>query len=102
MSEYKNCVIDLGAGHSVYEDDELFTRAQQALAPYNNVVLLLPSSNLEESIQILNDRNCSRPVDTLKFNEHFIKHHSNYDLAKITVYTKNKSLKKRLLTFSNL
>jgi shikimate kinase len=102
LSEYKNCVIDLGAGHSVYEDDELFTRAQQALAPYNNVVLLLPSSNLEESIQILNDRNCSRPVDTLKFNEHFIKHHSNYDLAKITVYTKNKSLKKRLLTFSNL
>ena len=91
LSEYKNCVIDLGAGHSVYEDEELFTRAQQALSPYNNVVLILPSPNLEESIQILNDRNCSRPVDALKFNEHFIKHHSNYDLAKITVYTKNKS-----------
>jgi ribosomal-protein-serine acetyltransferase len=35
--------IDFGAGHSVYEDEELFARVQQALAPYPWVILLLPS-----------------------------------------------------------
>ncbi|HEY9632966.1 MAG TPA: shikimate kinase [Coleofasciculaceae cyanobacterium] len=92
LSDYKNCVIDLGAGHSVYEDKELFTRAQQALAPYKNVVLLLPSPNLKESTQILKEHNLGRTIDVLNFNEHFIRHHSNYDLAKFTVYTKDKSL----------
>ncbi|MEH2063239.1 MAG: hypothetical protein V7K50_13415 [Nostoc sp.] len=50
-------MIDFGAGHSVYEDDALFKRVQKVLEPYINVVLILPSPNLEESIQILNERN---------------------------------------------
>ncbi len=86
LSEYSNCVIDFGAGHSVYEEDELFKRVQRALEPYNNVVLILPSPDLEESVQILNERNGG-----LDLNEHFIKHHSNHDLAKFVVYTKGKS-----------
>ncbi len=86
LSEYSNCVIDFGAGHSVYEENELFQRVQRVLEPYNNVVLILPSPDLEESVQILNERNGG-----LDLNEHFIKHHSNHDLAKFVVYTKGKS-----------
>lgn len=91
LAEHSNCVIDFGAGHSVYEDDELFTKVQQILEPYNNVVLILPSPDLKESIQILNQRNGGLVSNEVDFNEHFVKHHSNHDLAKIVVYTKGQS-----------
>ena len=88
LADYKNCVIDFGAGHSVYEDDALFQRVQHALAPYPNVILLLPSADLDESIRILRDRNKQLPEDIQQVNEHFVRHRSNYRLAKCTVYTK--------------
>ncbi len=91
LSEHKNCVIDFGAGHSVYEDDLLFQRVQRVLMPYLNIVLLLPSSDLNESVQILNERNEYVPDGKLNINEHFLRHPSNYDLAKFTVYTKAKT-----------
>jgi shikimate kinase len=91
LSEHDNCVIDFGAGHSVYEDDKLFARIQQILAPYENIVLILPSPDLDESVQILNERNGGVVSGEVDFNEHFVKHHSNHDLAKIVVYTKGKS-----------
>jgi shikimate kinase len=91
LTEHSNCVIDFGAGHSVYEDEQLFQRIQQVLEPYNNVVLILPSSNLDESIQILNERTGEFISNSFNFHEHCVKHHSNHDLAKFTVYTKGKS-----------
>ena len=91
LADHRNCVIDFGAGHSVYEDPHLFQRVKQALAPYPNVVLLLPSSDLEESLRILNERNKELPDDIRRTNEHFVRHPSNYELAKITVYTKDKT-----------
>ncbi len=53
LADYRDCVIDLGAGHSHYEDPALFARIQRAFAPYQNVVLLLPSPDLDESVCIL-------------------------------------------------
>ncbi|MEA5606411.1 shikimate kinase [Nostoc sp. UHCC 0252] len=91
LSSHNQCVIDFGGGHSVYEDAALFQRVQQALAPYPNVILLLPSPNLDESIQILNQRNHYLPDDKLNVNEHFVRHASNYELAKFIVYTKGKT-----------
>jgi shikimate kinase len=91
LSEHNQCVIDFGGGHSVYEDAALFQRVQQALAPYPNVVLLLPSPNEYESVQILNERNKYVPDDKPNINEHFIRHASNYELAKFMVYTKGKT-----------
>ena len=91
LSEYKNCVIDFGAGHSVYEDSSLFQRVQQTLAAYSNIVLLLPSPDLDESVQILNKRNEYVSDGSLNINEHFVRHPSNYELAKFTVYTKAKT-----------
>jgi hypothetical protein len=91
LSEHKNCVIDFGAGYSVYEDAVLFQKVQQILAFYPNIFLLLPSSDLDESIQILNDRNEYVPDDSLNINKHFVRHPSNYELTRFTVYTKAKT-----------
>lgn len=93
LSEHQHCVIDFGAGHSVYEDPALFERVERVLAPYPNVILLLPFPDVEESLQILNEREEYVPDGNLNINEHFLRHPSNYRLAKFTVYTKAKTPK---------
>ncbi|MGB5959821.1 MAG: shikimate kinase [Coleofasciculaceae cyanobacterium] len=93
LSEYQQCVIDFGAGHSVYEEAVLFERVERTLLPYPNVILLLPSPDLDESVEILNKRNEYVPDGKANINEHFVRHHSNYKLAKFTAYTKNKTPK---------
>lgn len=90
LADYQNCVIDFGAGHSVYEKESLFQQVSRALAPYPNVVLLLPSPNLDESVNILRERNSDLSDSGLSVNEHFVRHPSNYQLAKFVVYTKGK------------
>jgi shikimate kinase len=91
LAEHTGCVIDFGAGHSVYEDADLFARAQRALAPYENVVLLLPSPDLDESVRLLNERTGGCVSEGFDFCDHFVRHHSNHDLAKIVVYTHGKT-----------
>ena len=91
LSEHRNSVIDFVAGHSVYEDEGLFARVQKVLSGCKNVILLLPSPDLDESIEILNERNEFLREMKPNINEHFIRHHSNSDLANYTVYTKDKT-----------
>lgn len=90
LSDHTGCVIDLGAGHSVYEDDEIFRRARRAFEPYENVVLVLSSPDPDESIEELRERNLERLGEGFDLNEHFVRHHSNHDLAKHVVYTAGK------------
>ena len=86
LTEYSRCVFDLGAG--IYESDEMFTRVQRALAGYPNVILLLPSPQLDELLRILAERDENPPADVhFDLMTHFLQHHSYYDLAKLTVYT---------------
>jgi shikimate kinase len=92
LADNQDCVIDFGAGHSVYEDDTLFARIQKVLAPYPNIILLLPSPDLDESIQILYQRMKQTPPSSgFDIAAHFVTHHSNHDLAKRVVYTKDKT-----------
>ncbi|WP_315755062.1 MULTISPECIES: shikimate kinase [unclassified Bradyrhizobium] len=92
LADHHDCVIDFGAGHSVFEDAGLFERVRRAVAPFSNVVLLLPSPDPEESLRILHTRRGgSPPPGEFDVNAHFIRHHSNYDLAKIVVYTEGKT-----------
>ena len=90
LSEYSNCVIDFGAGNSVYEDDGEFARACELLSPYKNVVLLLPSPDLDESVDILKQRNQLK-INGVEINRFFMTHHSNQKLAKQVIYTKGKT-----------
>ena len=99
LADHSHCVIDFGAGHSVYEDEALFARVHQALAPYPYVILLLPSPDLEESIKIVNERFVQGAEaegetisdEVLMINAHFVKHPSNQKLAKLIVYTNGKT-----------
>ena len=91
LADHQGCVIDFGAGHSVFEDDTLFAQVKQTLSPFPNVILLLPSPDHDESISILNEREEWLKDMYPNINEHFVRHPSNYALAKHVVYTKNKS-----------
>ncbi|HEX5322425.1 MAG TPA: shikimate kinase [Capsulimonadaceae bacterium] len=91
LADHPEGVIDFGGGHSVYEDDALFERARAALAPFQHVVLILPSEDLDESIRVLRERMPESPEDIHEVNAHFVHHHSNSDLAKIVVYTSGKA-----------
>ena len=91
LEDYRDCVFDLGGGNSVYEDNRLFEQVRELLAPYSHVILLLPSPDPEESLQILNSHNEYDTDSQREVNEHFVRHRSNYDLAKFTVYTKGKT-----------
>ncbi|MDY0940793.1 hypothetical protein [Priestia megaterium] len=93
LEEYKHAVIDFGAGYSVYEDIKLFQQVEKTLKPYPSLFLLLPSSDREESIQILHQRlqQITDDKDVFELNKHFVTHPSNHKLAKQTIYTKRKS-----------
>jgi adenylate kinase family enzyme len=90
----ERCIIDFGAGHSVYEDASLFRRVQRALARHR-VILLLPSPDDDESMRILiQRRDAANPEAAGKppgLNEHFLKHPSNRTLANLVVYTHGRS-----------
>ncbi len=90
VAEYPKCVMELGPPQSVYDDAELFKQVRRVLKPYNHVVLLLPSELVEESLQILKERG-RVIINGMEINEHFVKHHSNHDLAKYIVYTKDQT-----------
>ncbi len=93
LSEPDEVVIDLGGGHSVYEKKGLFARVKKALSPFPNVILIMPSPDLDESISILNERTGGFVSDGFDFHERFVRSRCNYELAKNTVYTKGKTPK---------
>jgi shikimate kinase len=92
-------VIDFGASNSVYDDKDLFARVENALEPYPNVILLLPSPDLDESAEILKHRLTRMLTEAgrgftdelFELNEYFVKHPSNHQLAKRVIYTKDKT-----------
>lgn len=95
LEDHRHCVLDFGAGHTVYEDRDLFARVEQALAPFPHVFLILPSDDLDHSVEVLNRRFrelLHREVGQvderlMALNEHFVRHPSNWTLAKQVVYT---------------
>jgi adenylate kinase family enzyme len=95
----ENCVLELGAGHSVYQDSVFLARAKEILAPYPNVVLIRPSEDIEESLQLLlkqirHHGLKGRDISDEQINEDnrlFLEHPSNCELGKFAVYTKGKT-----------
>ena len=88
--EYCNYIIELGAPQSVYDDAELFQQVSCVFQSCGHVILLLPSQDVEESLQILQQRTRTM-INGMEINEYFVKHHSNYDLAKYIIYTQDKT-----------
>ncbi|MEP7136791.1 MAG: shikimate kinase [Chloroflexota bacterium] len=99
LADHSYGVIDFGASNSVYEDESQLARVEKALAPYPNVILLMPSANPDESAEILKARLTlivkakgeEINQELLDINEYFITHPSNQRLAKMVIYTKDKT-----------
>ncbi len=90
LEDFTHCIFDFGGSQSVYEEEQLFQQVQACLAPYSHVILLMPVPDRDESARILHARNDYASDDQRAVNDLFIHHHSNYDLAKHTVFTQHK------------
>lgn len=94
LVEHPNCVIDCGGGPIVFESAPQRERIRALFAPYQNVVRLLPSPNLQRSVTVLRERGShliginEQGFDWASF---FVYHEDNKSLAKHHVYTDGKT-----------
>ena len=96
VAEHPGHVIDLGAGHTHINDPNLFRRLRHAVAPCRDVILLLPSRDPDESIEILKERaRRLRGHDWVRNGvDHiarWVRDPPNYELATHIVYTENQT-----------
>jgi shikimate kinase len=98
LHDHHNCIIDFGGGHSVYDDEAHFARVQKVLVPYPNVILILPAPDKDESIAILRKRCEADMASERKLQYLLVTHISYQQLAKQTVYTKDKSVEEMSAT----
>lgn len=87
VKDFPECIIDFGAGHSFYEDQERLDRAKKALHQNPNVFLLLPHKDPKVCEKICFERLKERKNEkyarkTLEMNKLFIYSQSNKELAK--------------------
>lgn len=75
-------IVDFGAGHSVYEDEEIFEKVKSMLKPFKNIVLLLPDIDEKTSLDIMESRSTGDTRD----NKRFFESPCNRELATMTVY----------------
>ena len=96
VNDYPGHVIDFGAGHSHYDDEKLFEGVELALSDILNVILLLPSPDLDHSVTVLRER-CTKQrgrdwiANGYDFIEHWVKDECNHRLATMTIYTEGKT-----------
>lgn len=88
--ENRNCVIDFGAGCTVYDDAAQFEEVRRALEPFRNVILLQPCEDKKRSLEILHEREGFTDIDGFDFAKYFLESHCNYTLAKHIVYTQGR------------
>jgi shikimate kinase len=83
-------VLDTGGGSPVSTHPVLFSRIQRALAPFANVVLLMPDPDVERSMEILGTR--TDPSEMLAINQRFMIETRCFEaLATQVVYTGERS-----------
>lgn len=75
-------IVDFGAGHSVYDNILIFEDVKEMLQSFQNIILLLPSQNEQEALEIMKQRSTG---DT-RNNQKFFESPCNKELATMTVY----------------
>jgi DNA polymerase III delta prime subunit len=90
LKEHSGCVFDFGSSH-VHHDAELAGRVEQALAPFVNVVLLVPSPDREVSIRVLRERRGPLVFDGFDLDAHAWDHPAYWRLAKLALYTADRT-----------
>ncbi len=79
-------IVDFGAGHSVYRNLEIFNEVKSELKPFKNIILLLPSVDINESLRIMAERS----TGDYSTNKEFITSPCNRELATMTIYGNNR------------
>jgi hypothetical protein len=97
LDTFRNGVIDFGANQTVFSDLKAFNETTEILAPFRNIILLLPSPDAAESSCVLTQRIRERYTDIerapevvesyIHVNHRFLTAASNFALAKQVVYT---------------
>lgn len=90
LEDHQDCVFDFGGGNIVCGFDFDYNRIKKALAPYENIVFLTPSADKEESLEFIYERRDIKPADR-ELIEYLVYNHSNYKIAKHTVFVKDKT-----------
>ena len=90
LNDHQNCIFDFGGGNIVSGYDFDLDRIKRALDPYENVVFLIPSADKEESLEFIYKRRNIKPRDR-ELIEYLVFNHSNYKVAKHTVFVKDKT-----------
>lgn len=94
LADHSNCIFDFGAGPIVFENDQLSNQIKNALDPFVNVVQLLPSPDLEESIRVLRERSRhlhGTNAQGFDWSSFFVRHEQNWKLAKHHIFTATKT-----------
>jgi len=91
LADHQAGIVDVGGGYTIANDPALTDRIRRALAPYPYVFLLLPTPQLDESIQVLADRTAGLLPDQFPLHDHVERHFKTQDLAKHVIYTGNKA-----------
>lgn len=86
-------VLDLGGGHTLFFEGEEASTLKTLLKPHQ-VVLVLPSADLEESRQVLRDRihaQGEHPEVIYALNDLILGNPLNVELADLVLYTRGES-----------
>lgn len=79
-------IVDFGAGHSVYDNKDIFEKIKSMLRPFKNIVLLLPDKDKQKALNIMRERSTGDTRD----NEKFFESPCNKELATMIIYGNNK------------
>jgi len=85
----RDCIFDLGGGHTFFEDPVYKSRFLRILSSFENVILLLPSNNAQESLNHLTPK--FKSIDEIYSLQILINNYFNEALTAKIVYNKNQT-----------
>ncbi len=91
LTQPGEAIIDLESEYVAFEDAALLAKLKADFQPFPQVVLLLPSPDVEESARVLRQREMAEMDSVETMNAFFVDHPSNQALAKHTFYTNGKT-----------
>ena len=90
LAEHASGVLELGGGHPILANEVHQARVDRALAPFQHVVLLLPTPDIEASLRILKGRQKPAHLNP-DWNEAFLHDQRFFRLAKHVIYTEGQT-----------
>jgi hypothetical protein len=97
LTEFPDSIIDFGAGHAHFEDPDRVRRLEAALAPIENVILLMPSADVERTLALCTERDAERlgpQRDATRdpVNERYVRSECFRRVCKTTVFVEDMTI----------